>query len=60
MEVIAKEMEPPISEEFARVTTDISMGINLEDALRQMAMVAAVIMEVIVVFVIKKIIEFDV
>ena len=37
MEVIAKEMEPPISEEFARVTTDISMGINLEDALEQMA-----------------------
>ena len=37
MEVIAKEMEPPISEEFARVTADISMGINLEDALEQMA-----------------------
>ena len=37
MEVIAKEMEPPISEEFARVTTDIAMGINLEDALEQMA-----------------------
>ena len=30
-------MEPPISEEFARVTTDVSMGINLEDALEQMA-----------------------
>ena len=37
MDVIAKEMEPPISEEFARVTADISMGINLEDALEQMA-----------------------
>ena len=37
MEVISKEMEPPISEEFAHVTNDISMGINLEDALDQMS-----------------------
>lgn len=36
MEVIAKEMEPPISDEFARVTTDISMGVTLEVALEQM------------------------
>ena len=37
VEVIAKEMEPPISSEFAHVSADISMGINLEDALEQMA-----------------------
>ena len=36
MEVIAKEMEPPISDEFAHVTTDISMGVTLETALEQM------------------------
>ena len=28
MDIIAKEMEPPISEEFAHVTQDVSMGIN--------------------------------
>lgn len=37
MDVISKEMEPPISEEFAHVTNDVSMGITLEDALDQMA-----------------------
>lgn len=37
VEVVSKEMEPPISEEFARVTQDVSMGINLDDALEQMA-----------------------
>lgn len=37
MDIIAKEMEPPISSEFARVTQDISMGINLEESLEQMA-----------------------
>ena len=36
MGVIAKEMEPPISEEFAHVNTDISMGVPLEIALEQM------------------------
>ena len=36
MDVIAKEMEPPISEEFARVTADMTMGISLESALEQM------------------------
>lgn len=33
VEVIANDMEPPISEEFARITHDIAMGIPLEDAL---------------------------
>lgn len=37
MDIIAKEMEPPISEEFAHVTNDVSMGINLDDSLEQMA-----------------------
>ena len=37
MDIIAKEMEPPISEEFAHVTQDVSMGINLDDSLEQMA-----------------------
>ena len=37
MDVVSKEMEPPISEEFARVTHDVSMGINLDDSLEQMA-----------------------
>ena len=37
VEVIAKDMEPPISEEFAHVGQDVSMGINLDDALEQMA-----------------------
>ncbi len=36
MDVVAKEMEPPISTEFARVMTDITMGVSLEDALEQM------------------------
>ena len=37
VDVVAKEMEPPISEEFAKVSSDVSMGINLDDALEQMA-----------------------
>ena len=36
MDVVSKEMEPPISTEFARVMTDIAMGVSLEDALEQM------------------------
>ena len=36
MEVIANEMESPISQEFARLTTDLRMGIPLEVALKQM------------------------
>lgn len=36
MDVVAKEMEPPISTEFARVMTDITMGVTLENALDQM------------------------
>lgn len=36
VEVIAKEMEPPISQEFSRMSTDIRMGITLETALEQM------------------------
>ena len=36
VEVIAKEMEPPISQEFSRMSTDIRMGIALETALEQM------------------------
>ena len=36
MDVVAKEMEPPISTEFARVMTDIAMGVTLENALDQM------------------------
>lgn len=36
MGVIAREMEPPISDEFAHVTADMSMGITLEDALEDM------------------------
>lgn len=36
MDVVAKEMEPPISTEFARVMTDITMGASLEGALEQM------------------------
>ena len=37
VDVVAKEMEPPISEEFAKVSSDVSMGISLDDALEQMA-----------------------
>lgn len=36
MGVVAKEMEPPISTEFERVTGDLAMGVSLEDALEQM------------------------
>lgn len=37
VDVVAKEMEPPISEEFAHVANDVFMGINLDEALEQMA-----------------------
>ena len=37
VDVVAKEMEPPISIEFARVANDVAMGINLDEALEQMA-----------------------
>lgn len=37
VDVVAKEMEPPISSEFARVSNDVSMGLNLDEALEQMA-----------------------
>lgn len=33
VEVISNDMKPPISEEFARITHDIAMGMSLEDAL---------------------------
>lgn len=36
MSVIANEMEPPISEEFAVVTNDIARGLPLKDALERM------------------------
>ena len=36
MDVVASEMEPPMSTEFARVTADVTMGVNLETALEQM------------------------
>ncbi len=36
MDVIAKEMESPISQEFSRASTDIKMGVPLESALEQM------------------------
>lgn len=36
VDVIAKEMESPINQEFARVSTDIRMGVSLEVALEQM------------------------
>ena len=36
MDVVAKEMEPPMSTEFERVSTDIAMGVSLEEALEQM------------------------
>lgn len=36
MDVVAKEMEPPISTEFERVMNDITMGMTLEGALDQM------------------------
>ena len=36
MDVVAQEMEPPMSTEFVRVTADVAMGVNLETALDQM------------------------
>lgn len=36
MDVVAKEMEPPMSTEFERVSTDVAMGVALEEALDQM------------------------
>ncbi|MBR3747964.1 MAG: type II secretion system F family protein [Selenomonadaceae bacterium] len=36
MDVVAQEMEPPMSTEFARVTADVAMGVSLETALDQM------------------------
>ena len=33
IEVIAKEMEPPIGEEFSKMNHDVSMGVPLEEAL---------------------------
>lgn len=36
MDVVAHEMEPPMSTEFARVSADVAMGVNLETALEQM------------------------
>ncbi len=36
MDVVSREMEPPISSEFERVSTDVAMGVSLEEALEQM------------------------
>lgn len=36
MDVVAREMEPPISSEFERVSTDVAMGVTLEEAMEQM------------------------
>ena len=36
MDVVSREMEPPISSEFERVMTDVAMGVSLENALEQM------------------------
>ena len=36
MDVVAKEMEPPMSTEFERMSTDVAMGVALEDAMEQM------------------------
>ena len=36
MEVIVRDMEPPISDEFARVMRDMSAGVSLERALEDM------------------------
>jgi tight adherence protein B len=36
VEVVAKEMEPPISDEFAQVSREVSMGVPLEAALEAM------------------------
>lgn len=35
-DIIAKEMEPPVSDEFERLTADIKMGIPVETALKVM------------------------
>ncbi len=37
MDVIAREMEPPISEEFSQVTREVSMSVPLEIALESMS-----------------------
>ena len=37
VDVVSKEMEPPISDEFARVANDVVMGMSLDEALEQMA-----------------------
>ena len=36
MDVVAREMEPPMSTEFERMSTDVAMGVTLEDAMEQM------------------------
>ena len=36
MDVVAREMEPPMSTEFERMSTDVAMGVSLEDAMEQM------------------------
>ena len=36
MDVVAREMEPPMSTEFERVSADVAMGVTLEEALEQM------------------------
>lgn len=36
MDVVAREMEPPMSTEFERMSTDVAMGVTLEDAMQQM------------------------
>ena len=36
VDVIASEMEPPISEEFSQVTREVSMGVTLENSLEAM------------------------
>lgn len=36
VEVVAREMEPPISDEFAQVSREVSMGVPLEAALESM------------------------
>lgn len=36
MEVVAREMEPPISDEFAQVTREVTMSVPLESALEGM------------------------
>ena len=35
-DVVTKEREPPISSEFERMSTDVAMGVALEDAMEQM------------------------